>query len=156
MDLEIKKRFMEKWEKYFPGSDLPIACYYADKLNGADFTKAPKPNKKGYTCIFSQMAPVRLGKPGAFNQENFGCWGASGLFGFIPLEADDYMVDCLVNVERFKKSEEHVKGMFAANPPCRPKESISSLRVGICCQKPTNRKWYFSFATRTPLAFCTP
>lgn len=34
MDLEIKKSFMEKWEKYFPGSELPIACFYADVLDG--------------------------------------------------------------------------------------------------------------------------
>jgi uncharacterized protein (DUF169 family) len=117
MNLEIKKRFLEKWEKYFPGSDLPIVCYYADELNGVDFPKAPKPNKKGYTCIFSQLAPVRLGKPRAFNQDNFGCWGASGLFGFVPSEVDDNMVDFLINVERFKKSKEHVVGMFEANPP---------------------------------------
>ena len=117
MDLEIKEKFIEKWEKYFPGNDLPLVCFYADELNGAEFTKAPKSNKKGYTCIFSQLAPVRLGKPRAFNQENLGCFGASGLFGFIPSEADDNMVDFLTNVERFKKSAEHVKGMFEANPP---------------------------------------
>jgi len=120
VDLEIKKRFMQKWEKYFPGNDLPIACYYADDLNGADFPKAPKPNKRGYTCIFSQLAPVRSGKPRAFNQDNFGCFGASGTLGFgkEPSPEDmDHMVDFLLNVEKFKKTKKHVMGMFAANPP---------------------------------------
>ena len=37
MDIEIKISFMEKWEKYFPGNDLPIACFYSDELNGVEF-----------------------------------------------------------------------------------------------------------------------
>ncbi len=120
MDLKIKTSFITKWEKYFTGNDLPIACFYADEPKEADFPKAPKPNKKGYTCIFSQLAPVRAGKPRAFNQDNFGCWGASGTLGFgnEPTQEDmDHMVDFLTNVEKFKKSKEHVIGMFAANPP---------------------------------------
>ena len=120
MDLKIKTSFITKWETYFTGNDLPIACFYADEPKEADFPKAPKPNKKGYTCIFSQLAPVRAGKPRAFNQDNFGCWGASGTLGFgnEPTQEDmDHMVDFLTNVEKFKKSKEHVIGMFAANPP---------------------------------------
>ena len=120
MDLAIKEKFIQKWNKYYPGSDLPIACYYSDELNGADFPKAPKPNKRGYTCIFSQLAPVRSGKPRAFNQDNFGCWGASATLGFgkEPTPEDmDHMVDFLINVEKFKKIKEHVMGMAAANPP---------------------------------------
>jgi len=35
MDIEIKNNFMEKWEKYFPGSELPIACFYSDELKAA-------------------------------------------------------------------------------------------------------------------------
>ncbi len=120
MDLKIKNSFITQWEKYFTGNDLPIACFYADEPKEADFPKAPKPNKKGCTCIFSQLAPVRAGKPRAFNQDNFGCWGASGTLGFDnePTREDmDHMVDFLTNVEKFKKSKEHVIGMLTANPP---------------------------------------
>ena len=66
MDLVTKEKFIHKWNKYFPGSDLPIACFYSDELNDAKFPKAPKPNKRGYTCLFSQLTPVRSGKPRAF------------------------------------------------------------------------------------------
>ncbi len=96
MDLKIKNRFIIKWEKYFKGNDLPIACFYSDKPQGADFPKAPRPNKRGYTCIFSQLAPVRTGKPRAFNQENIGSWGASATLGFgkeFTQEDMDHMVD---------------------------------------------------------------
>ena len=58
MNIEIKERFMEAWAKHFPGSELPIACYYSDELNNVEFPNAPKPNRRGYTCIFAQIAPV--------------------------------------------------------------------------------------------------
>ena len=32
MKIEIKERFMEAWEKHFPGSELPIAGFYANEL----------------------------------------------------------------------------------------------------------------------------
>ena len=99
---------------------LAIHHYYSDELNGADFPKASKPNKRGYTCIFSQLAPVRSGKPRAFNQDNFGCWGAAATLGFgkEPTPEDmGHMVDFLINVEKSKKTEAHALGMAAANPP---------------------------------------
>ncbi len=45
---------IEKWEKYFPGNELPIGCYYADDLHDAEFPENPKPNKTCITCIFGQ------------------------------------------------------------------------------------------------------
>lgn len=116
MITEIKAKFIEKWERYFPGSELPIACYYADDHNGAEFPDAPKVGKHGFTCVFTQLAPVRVGKARAFNQDNLGCWGAKGTFGFTQSVADEHTVDFLVNVERYKKSAEHVKAVFASAP----------------------------------------
>ena len=75
MNIEIKERFMKAWEKHFPCSELPIACFYSNELNSVEFPNAPRPNSKGYTCIFSQIAPVRKGRARAFNIENLGCFG---------------------------------------------------------------------------------
>ena len=36
MSIKIKERFMEAWEQYFPGSELPIVCFYANELKGGD------------------------------------------------------------------------------------------------------------------------
>ena len=119
MDLKIKTRFIEQWEKYFTGNELPIACFYSDDLMDAEFPKAPKPNKHGITCIFGQLAPVRKGKARAFNQENLGCWGSKGLLGFMPAGADEQTVDFMVNVEKHKKSPAHVKAMFQNSPPLK-------------------------------------
>ena len=84
MDIEIKERFLEAWEKYFPGSELPIACFYANDLNNVAFPNAPKPNRKGYTCIFAQIAPVRKGRARAFNKENLGALDPSARTRFKP------------------------------------------------------------------------
>ncbi len=32
MDLTIKSSFIDKWDRYFPGGGLPIACFYSDEL----------------------------------------------------------------------------------------------------------------------------
>ena len=61
MNIEIKERFMEAWEKHFPGNELPIACFYSNKLNNMEFPNTPKPNSRWYACIFSLIAPVREG-----------------------------------------------------------------------------------------------
>ena len=121
MEPTIKSSFIDKWEKYFSGSELPIACYYSDDLNDAEFPDSPKPNKSGLTCLFSQLAPVRRGKARAFNQDNLGCWGSKGLLGFIPAEADEQTTDFMVNVERYKKSPAHVRAMFENSPPLNAK-----------------------------------
>ena len=103
MNLEIKKHFLEKWEKHFPGSEMPIVCQYIDEITDIKFPSKPKPNPRGYTCIFSQLAPVRKGRARAFNTENLGCWGASITLGFQDIIIDEAR-DFLINVERYKKT----------------------------------------------------
>ena len=112
MNIEIKERFMKSWEKHFPGSELPIACFYSDELNNVEFPNAPKPNSKGYTCIFSQIAPVRKGRARAFNMENLGCFGNFLPFGF-DTEVTEGAKNYICNVERVKKSYDHVDSMYS-------------------------------------------
>lgn len=111
MNLEIKKHFLEKWEKHFPRSELPIACFYSNELNNVEFRNAPKPSPKGFTCIFSQIAPVRKGRARAFNKENLGCFGSFLPFGF-DTEVTEDVKNYICNVERVKKSYDHVDSMY--------------------------------------------
>lgn len=118
MDLDVKTEFLEKWPRYFPGCELPLACFYADRIDGVEFPKSPGFDGKGQTtCLFSQLAPVRKGRPRAFNKENLGCPGAARLFGFIPPSSLEDTARLLVDLERHKKSVEHVIGTWRENPP---------------------------------------
>jgi len=116
MNIEVKKRFTAAWEKYFPGSELPVVCFYSDELHNAEFSNAPKPNSKGYTCIFSQIAPVRKGRARAFNKKNLGCFGSFLPFGF-DTEVTEEVKNYVCNVERVKKSFAHLDSMYEHRPP---------------------------------------
>ena len=118
MDLEIQKAFMEKWEKYFPGNELPVVCFYSDVLDDVEYPEAPKSNK-AFTCVFSQLNPVRIGKARAFNQDNLGCFGASGMFGFSDDQTQSQMdssYDFLVKEEKFYKTAEQVHKILTEYP----------------------------------------
>ncbi len=111
MKVSFKNKFLDLWDTYFPKCEPPIICYYSDHLNGAMYPKPPKPNKKGYTCVISQLAPVRKGRSRAFNRNNIGCTGAFRPFGFddcVTKETKQYMC----NVKRVKKSIPHLESMF--------------------------------------------
>jgi len=111
MNITIKNRFMESWDKYFPSRELPIVCYYSNELGNISFPNRPKANRKGYTCIFSQIAPVRQGRARAFNMENLGCFGAFIPLGFESKVSDD-VKNYICNIERVKKTYDHVDGLY--------------------------------------------
>ncbi|NLV30297.1 MAG: DUF169 domain-containing protein [Acidobacteria bacterium] len=121
MDAKTKALFIRKWEKYFPGSEWPLACFYSDSLCGAEPAPMPRPSDKGYTCVFGQLAAVRAGKPLAFNGENLGCFGAIGTLGFSAnaptREEAAYLVDFLVTTEKFYRSAAQVEATMKHNPP---------------------------------------
>ncbi len=107
---------MAAWEKYFPNNELPIVCFYSNDLGDVKFPDRPKPNKKGYTCIFSQIAPVRKGRARAFNMDNLGCFGSFLPFGF-DIRVTEDVKNYMCNVERVKKSYNHVDSMYEHRPP---------------------------------------
>lgn len=119
MKKQFQSLFSSQWERYFPGCELPVACWYSDAPDGADFG-ASKPGAKGYTCFYSLLAAVRKGRSRAFNQDNLSCSGAVANLGFggrrteaDALESARYIAD----VERIKKTREHALGMVSSNPP---------------------------------------
>ena len=119
MDINVKFDFIEKWNKYFPESEMPIACFYSDELHEADFPPAPPIGSKGYTCLFAQLAAVRRGSSMAFNHENLACFGASGKLGFSDFVLDDKMINFLLNKEKYLKSDKHLFDMEEHLPKLR-------------------------------------
>ncbi len=116
MNLKIKEHFMTAWTEYFPGCELPIACFYSDELNGVEFPPAPKPNAKGYTCIFTLLNRVKKGHGRAFNKENLGCFGCFLPFGF-DTEVTDDLKNYVCNVERVIKSYDHLDSIYKHRSP---------------------------------------
>lgn len=119
MKTEQIQAIREKWAKYFPEQEEPIAAFYADELHGAELAKKPAENPRGYTCMFAQISALHKGQPMAFCLENLGCWGAIGnLFGG-PYN-EDATVRLLTEIERFKKDRELANDQYYTNPKPTP------------------------------------
>ena len=115
MGASTKKIVLEKWNNYFTGISLPIAVFYSNKLNGAEYVGKPVENPKGYTCIFAQMSKLHRGQSVAFDVNNLGCFGSiQTIFG--GLYDEDRVVELFVNIEHFKKDREQVAAMYHTNP----------------------------------------
>ena len=68
MDKNLLQYFGERWQKYFPGADLPIVFYYSDKP--CDEEKAPPARE--WRCIICDLGQVRKGKSLSFDIEAVG------------------------------------------------------------------------------------
>lgn len=84
MDRTLQQEFAERWGRYFPTSELPIAFFFAD-----DPEVEPAPPPRGWRCIFPSLAPVRRGRPLAFGVESLGCQGAKSQMGFVRERTPD-------------------------------------------------------------------
>jgi len=65
MDAELKARFLEHWDRYFPGAELPIGFYYS---NSAE-TKPVAKSIEGHRCVMGDLAKVRKGKTVCFSAD---------------------------------------------------------------------------------------
>jgi hypothetical protein len=111
MDREIKEKFINLWNKYFSGADLPVVFYYTDDEGCAPKIKAPI----GHRCIFGPLARVRKGESLCFDAESAGCAGARRYLGFSDEIAPDfsfflsYGIPGKVEGERYKRTPELVE-----------------------------------------------
>lgn len=118
MDLDLKHRFLGRWEAYFPGAELPIAFYYTDEVGRAKAAEA-----KGRGCLICELAPVRQGRPLQFDVETVACGGGKRYLGFVPelRPGFEYFLSCGIpgemEGERYKKSPELVKAVMERMPP---------------------------------------
>jgi len=117
MDLTIRDRFIELWNKYFNQTELPIAFYYSDSLNGAK--EANKPG--GHSCMICDLNKVREGQPLGFTTSNIGCGGGLKYSGFSDQlrPGFEHFLSCGkpgMEGERYKKDPETVKLMLEHMP----------------------------------------
>lgn len=121
MDMHLKEMFLERWEKYFPDSELPMVFYYTDDDSTVELADAPD----GYRCFLAQLGAVRQGKPQRFDVNTVGCEGGKRYLGFShTLRPNfEYFLSCGIpgqmEGERYKKSPELVR-TFMQNVPDLP------------------------------------
>ncbi len=118
MNMNLKKEFTERWNKYFPGAELPVVFYYA-KVPGAVKT-ADVP--AGHRCFISDLAAVRRGTPLAFRADAVTCGGGKRYLGFTQkLRPEfEYFLSCGIpgklEGERYKKTPELVNEHMKHQP----------------------------------------
>ncbi|MFH1618959.1 MAG: DUF169 domain-containing protein [bacterium] len=114
MDMTLKTKFVEAWNKYFNGAELPIVFYYTDEGDRAERVAPPS----GRQCIIGALAKVRKGTSLCFEAGSIGCAGGRRYAGFKTELAPnfEYFLSCGIpgklEGERYKKSPEMVKEML--------------------------------------------
>ncbi len=119
MDLDVRQRFIDHWNTYFPGADLPIAFTYT---NEKDAVPAPSPSERSH-CFICDLAAVRDGASRAFESETLPCRGARRYLGFDQRLSPNfpYFLSCGIpgemEGERYKQSPELVEAYLESQPP---------------------------------------
>jgi uncharacterized protein (DUF169 family) len=111
MDMAMKAGFVESWNRYFKGAELPISFYYTNAEDAAELVPAPS----AHMCMIGVLARVRKGASLSFDVDSIGCGGGKRYSGFTrdisPLF--EYFLSCglpgKMEGERYKKSPAIVK-----------------------------------------------
>jgi len=118
MDMTFQKHFLQVWDTYFPGAELPIAFYYT-----GDPEQAARAPSSGPHCIICELAKVRRGQSLAFDVDAVQCGGARRYLGFDPeiRPKFEYFLSCGIpgemEGERYKQSPELVRQVMQRHPP---------------------------------------
>jgi hypothetical protein len=118
MELQLRDRFAERWDKYFPGADLPIGFYYTDEAGRAGMAVP-----EGRPCIICQLAEVRRGTSLAFDVDAVGCSGGKRYLGFVTgLRPNfEFFLSCGIpgelEGERYNKTPEMVQQLLEDMAP---------------------------------------
>ncbi len=122
MDMDLKNNFLERWEKYFHGAELPITFYYTSD-EGRGQTVAPPAN--GHRCMVSLLEMARKGRAICLDAEAVACPGGKRYCGFSETVMPDfeYFLSCGISGklegERYKKSPETVREAMKQLPTFR-------------------------------------
>jgi uncharacterized protein (DUF169 family) len=118
MDNNLKEKFLEHWDRYFDGAELPITFYYTDEEGCAEMVK---PSSR-HQCFIGALAKVRKGQSLCFTTKSVGCFGGKRYLGFTKriMPNFEYFLSCgipgEVEGERYKKSPEMVKEIMKILP----------------------------------------
>ncbi len=118
MDLALRDLFLQRWQRFFPGAELPICFQHSHDAGRAERKQPPA----GWSCLLGDLIAVRRGTPRAFAIDSIGCSGGKRYLGFdAPLRPHfEHFLSCgipgKVEGERYKRSPELVARIMAAQP----------------------------------------
>ncbi len=118
MDQARKAKFIELWQRFFPGAELPIGFYYTKQPNVAPHA----PKKEGKHCFIAELGAVRKGEPRQFSEDRIGCAGGKRGLGFSKEVAPDFRYRMSSGIEgqieggKYKKTPELIDE-FINNAP---------------------------------------
>ena len=118
MDIAIKRQFLDRWERYFPGAELPIVFSYSDEKLPSNTTSS----EQGPHCIICDLASVREGMTRAFDASTINCGGARRYLGFETELRPNFahFLSCGIpgemEGERYKRSPELVERYLESQP----------------------------------------
>jgi uncharacterized protein (DUF169 family) len=110
MKKEHVDAFVESWNRYFDGAELPVTFYYTDEEGHAEQVKPGT----GARCVIGALSKVRKGRPLCFNTASVACPGGKRYLGFTRSIMPDfeYFLSCGIpgrlEGERYKKSPDLV------------------------------------------------
>ena len=134
---DIKQQFINKWNKYFPGADLPIGFFYTDKKYQKDMPKPPK----GHRCIIGDLAKIRAGKTVCFDVHTIGCSGGKRYLGFDQklMPNFEYFLSCGIpgklEGERYKKTPDLVREFMQHQTPFNAPAKYIIFKRWDCLEK---------------------
>jgi hypothetical protein len=118
MNTSFKEYFLDRWNKYFGGQDLPIGFFYCDRVPEEDIAGSAAVDR----CLIGNLGRVREGHPFVYESSTSGCAGGKRYTGFSRTVSPtfeyflSYGIPGKVEGERYKKSPELVRQYAAANP----------------------------------------
>jgi hypothetical protein len=113
MNIELKERFLDLWDKYFGKAELPIVFYYTTGDGDAVWAERPK----GWSCLICELARVRNGKPVVYHADSVSCGGDRRYLGFSDnmRPGFEYFLSCgndSMEGERYIQTPEMVRGIL--------------------------------------------
>jgi hypothetical protein len=111
--------FILRWEKYFPGANLPIVYFYTDCID----EELKKYSTFTERCLIGNLQQVRQGYPLVYDRQSPGCSGGKRYTGFSQKLRPkfEYFLSCGIEGElegeRYKQSPELVQEMLKGQPP---------------------------------------
>jgi len=119
MDAKFAALFINRWNEYFSGADLPICYYYTDQVQEGDRKETTNVDR----CLIGNLNRVQDGFSFVYDAKTPGCSGGKRYSGFSKKLRPhfEYFLSCGIpgelEGERYKKSPQLVEEYLKNHPP---------------------------------------